>query len=169
MKQEQIEQIVAATDNLIAQSISEAVAEQFKKQNKNKPSFNTNMIIGVVGVIILIVALFAGNSKLNNAVESIESSNSDTAMVVSGAITGLEGTITAGDADIIAGLDGIQTGIGEIKDSVAKIPTKPVVITKAPTITKEQKYNNCIKWATNAKLDAANTKLYMDACLNLLK
>ena len=34
MKQEQIEQIVAATDNLIAQSISEAVAEQFK-MNRN--------------------------------------------------------------------------------------------------------------------------------------
>ena len=169
MKQEQIEQIVAATDNLIAQSISDAVAEQFKKQNKNKFSFNTSMIVGIVGIIILILALFAGNSKLNNVAETIKQDNAGTAAVVTGAVTGLEETVKLGDADIIAGLDGIQTDIGEIKDSVAKIPTKPVVITKAPTITKQQKYNNCVKWVNGSKLDAANTKIYLDACLNWLK
>lgn len=169
MKQEQIEQIVAATDNLIAQSISDAVAEQFKKQNKTKPSINTNMIIGIVIGFILILALFAGNSKLNSVANTIKENNAGTAAVVTGAVTGIQESIELGDADILAGLDGIQAGIGEIKDSVAKIPTKPVVVTKAPTISKQQKYNNCIKWANNAKMDAANTKLYMDACLNLLK
>ena len=169
MKQEQIEQIVAATDNLIAQSISDAVAEQFKKQNKVKPSINTNMIIGIVMGFILILALFAGNSKLNNVADTIKQDNAGTAAVVTGALTGLEGTIAAGDADIIAGLDGIQTGIGEIKDSVAKIPTKPVVITKAPVTTNQQKYNNCVKWVGNAKLDAANSKIYLDACLTWVK
>jgi len=169
MKTEQIEQIVAATDNLIAQSISDAVAEQFKKQNKTKPSINTNMIIGIVIGFILILALFAGNSKLNNVANTIKEDNAGTAAVVTGAVTGIQESIELGNADIIAGLDGVQAGIGEIKDSVAKIPTKPVVITKAPTITKQQKYNNCVKWVGNAKLDAANSKLYLDACLNMLK
>ena len=165
MKQEQIEQIVAATDNLIAQSISDAVAEQFKKQNKNKPSFSTNMIIGIVGIIILIVALFAGNSKLNNAVNSIETSNADTAVAVGSAITGLESTVAAGDADIIAGLDGIQTGIGEIKDSVSKIPTKPVVIVKGDT----KQYDKCVKFVMTSKFDAENTKAWMQICKGYLK
>jgi hypothetical protein len=169
MKTEQIEQIVAATDNLIAQSISDAVAEQFKKQNKTKPSTNTNMIIGIVVGFILILALFAGNSKLNNVADTIKEDNAGTAAVVTGAVTGIQESIELGDADILAGLDGVQAGIGEIKDSVAKIPTKPVVITKAPTVSKEQKYNNCVKWVNGAGLDAANAKLYLDACRNVLK
>lgn len=167
MKQEQVEQIVAATDNLIAQSISDAVAEQFNKRKKH--SFNYNMIIGFAGVFVLIITLFAANWKLNSVADAIKQDNAGTAAVVTGAVTGIQESIELGDADILSAIDSVQTGIGEIKDSVAKIPTKPVVITKAPVITKAQKYNNCIKWATNAKMDAANTKLYMDACLNLLK
>lgn len=169
MKTEQIEQIVAATDNLIAQSISDAVAEQFKKQNKSKPSINTNMIIGIVIGFILILALFAGNSKLNNVADTIKQDNAGTAAVVTGAVTGIQESIELGNADIIAGLDGIQAGIGEIKDSVAKIPTKPVVVTKAPTVSKQQKYNNCVKWVNGSGLDAANAKIYLNACMNWLK
>ena len=168
MNDEQIKQVAESTEQAIVDVTQHQLAKNVNKLRK-KHSFNYNMIIGFAGAFVLIITLFAANLKLNSVVNTIKEDNAGTAAVVTGAVTGIQESIELGDADILSAIDSVETGIGEIKDSVAKIPTKPVVITKAPVVTKAQKYNNCIKWATNAKMDAANTKLYMDACLNLLK
>lgn len=118
------------------------------------------------GIILIIAAIIGSALYLKSSINSNTDTNSN---VLLGAISNVDVNVQAGDADIIAGLDGIQAGIGEIKDSVAKIPTKPVVITKAPTISKQQKYNNCVKWVNGSGLDAANAKMYLNACLNWLK
>jgi hypothetical protein len=118
------------------------------------------------GIILIIAAIIGSALYLKSSINSNTDTNSN---VVLGAISNVDVNVQAGNADIIAGLDGIQAGIGEIKDSVAKIPTKPVVITKAPTISKQQKYNNCVKWVNGSGLDAANAKIYLNACLNWLK
>ena len=118
------------------------------------------------GIILIIAAIIGSALYLKSSINSNTDTNSN---VLLGAISNVDVNVQAGDADIIAGLDGIQAGIGEIKDSVAKIPTKPVVITKAPTVSKQQKYNNCVKWVNGSGLDAANAKMYLNACLNWLK
>ena len=118
------------------------------------------------GIILIIAAIIGSALYLKSSINSNTDTNSN---VLLGAVSNIDVSVQAGNADIIAGLDGIQAGIGEIKDSVAKIPTKPVVITKAPTISKQQKYNNCVKWVNGSGLDAANAKMYLNACLNWLK
>ena len=118
------------------------------------------------GIILIIAAIIGSALYLKSSINSNTDTNSN---VLLGAISNVDVNVQAGNADIIAGLDGIQAGIGEIKDSVAKIPTKPVVITKAPTVSKQQKYNNCVKWVNGSGLDAANAKMYLNACLNWLK
>jgi hypothetical protein len=118
------------------------------------------------GIILIIAAIIGSALYLKSSINSNTDTNSN---VLLGAISNVDVNVQAGDADIIAGLDGIQAGIGEIKDSVAKIPTKPVVVTKAPTVSKQQKYNNCVKWVNGSGLDAANAKMYLNACLNWLK
>jgi hypothetical protein len=118
------------------------------------------------GIILIIAAIIGSALYLKSSINSNTDTNSN---VLLGAISNVDVNVQAGNADIITGLDGIQAGIGEIKDSVAKIPTKPVVVTKAPTISKQQKYNNCVKWVNGSGLDAANAKMYLNACLNWLK
>jgi hypothetical protein len=118
------------------------------------------------GIILIIAAIIGSALYLKSSINSNTDTNSN---VLLGAVSNIDVSVQAGNADIIAGLDGIQAGIGEIKDSVAKIPTKPVVITKAPTVSKQQKYNNCVKWVNGSGLDAANAKIYLNACLNWLK
>ena len=118
------------------------------------------------GIILIIAAIIGSALYLKSSINSNTDTNSN---VLLGAISNVDVNVQAGNADIIAGLDGIQAGIGEIKDSVAKIPTKPVVVTKAPTVSKQQKYNNCVKWVNGSGLDAANAKMYLNACLNWLK
>lgn len=118
------------------------------------------------GIILIIAAIIGSALYLKSSINSNTDTNSN---VLLGAISNIDVSVQAGNADIITGLDGIQAGIGEIKDSVAKIPTKPVVVTKAPTISKQQKYNNCVKWVNGSGLDAANAKIYLNACMNWLK
>ena len=118
------------------------------------------------GIILIIAAIIGSALYLKSSINDNTDTNSN---VLLGAVSNIDVSVQAGNADIIAGLDGIQAGIGEIKDSVAKIPTKPVVITKAPTVSKQQKYNNCVKWVNGSGLDAANAKIYLNACLNWLK
>jgi len=109
MKAEQIEQIVSATDSLIAQSISDAVAEQFKK--RSKPAVNTNLIIGIVVIVVLIIALFAGFNNLGNNFSSTQDANT---MTIVSAINAGDENIVNGQADIIAGLDGVNTKVDEV-------------------------------------------------------
>jgi hypothetical protein len=118
MKTEQIEQIVAATDNLIAQSISDAVAEQFKKQNKVKPSINTNMIIGIVGLVILSFMAFFIVAATNNNANAIKDTITESVGTQNAAIMGLTETIENGNADVIAGIDNVQTNIIGLQSSV---------------------------------------------------
>ena len=106
------------------------------------------------GIILIIAAIIGSALYLKSSINSNTDTNSN---VLLGAVSNIDVSVQAGNADIIAGLDGIQAGIGEIKDSVAKIPTKPVVITKAPTVSKQQKYNNCVKWVNGSGLDGLVT------------
>lgn len=130
-----------------------------EKPKKTMPSV-------LIGTVVIIAAIIGSALYLKSSINSNTDTNSN---VLLGAVSNIDVSVQAGNADIIAGLDGIQAGIGEIKDSVAKIPTKPVVITKAPTVSKQQKYNNCVKWVNGSGLDAANAKIYLNACLNWLK
>ena len=116
MKQEQVEQIVAATDNLIAQSISDAIAEQFKKQSK--PKVNINLIIGIVGLVVVGLMAFFVVAATNNNSNEIKDTITESIGTQNAAIMGLAETIENGDADIIAGIDGVQTTITGLQSSV---------------------------------------------------
>lgn len=111
MKQEQIEQIVAATDNLIAQSISDAVAEQFKK--RNKPTVNNNLII-VIAVAILAVA---GMWFMTNSINKNSDAN---AMTVVSAIT----PIADGQAGIYDAIDGVAAKVDTVNVGLDEIDTR---------------------------------------------
>jgi len=116
MKQEQVEQIVAATDNLIAQSISDAVAEQFKKQSK--PKVNINLIIGIVGLVVVGLMAFFVVAATNNNADAIKDTITESVGTQNAAIIGLTETIENGNADVIAGIDGVQTSITGLQSSV---------------------------------------------------
>ena len=127
MKQEQVEQIVAATDNLIAQSISDAIAEQFKKQNKTKVPANTNMFIGIAVVVVLIVALFAGFNNLGNKLNNTQDANT---LTIVSAINAGDQNIVNGQADIIAGLDGVSVKMDGVIASNDKVIVETQKIAK---------------------------------------
>ena len=127
MKQEQVEQIVAATDNLIAQSISDAIAEQFKKQNKTKVPANTNMFIGIAVVVVLIVALFAGFNNLGNKLNNTQDANT---LTIVSAISAGDQNIVNGQADIIAGLDGVSVKMDGVIASNDKVIVETQKIAK---------------------------------------
>jgi len=127
MKQEQVEQIVAATDNLIAQSISDAIAEQFKKQNKTKVPANTNMFIGIAVIVVLIIALFAGFNNLGNKLNNTQDANT---MTIVSAINAGDENIVNGQADIIAGLDGVSVKMDGVIASNDKVIVETQKIAK---------------------------------------
>tara|TARA_R110002126_G_scaffold273813_1_gene418411 strand:+ start:1576 stop:2100 length:525 start_codon:yes stop_codon:yes gene_type:complete len=127
MKQEQVEQIVAATDNLIAQSISDAIAEQFKKQNKTKVPANTNMFIGIAVVVVLIIALFAGFNNLGNKLNNTQDANT---LTIVSAINAGDQNIVNGQADIIAGLDGVSVKMDGVIASNDKVIVETQKIAK---------------------------------------
>ncbi len=127
MKQEQVEQIVAATDNLIAQSISDAIAEQFKKQNKTKVPANTNMFIGIAVIVVLIIALFAGFNNLGNKLNNTQDANT---MTIVSAINAGDQNIVNGQADIIAGLDGVSVKMDGVIASNDKVIVETQKIAK---------------------------------------
>ena len=127
MKQEQVEQIVAATDNLIAQSISDAIAEQFKKQNKTKVPANANMFIGIAVVVVLIVALFAGFNNLGNKLNNTQDANT---LTIVSAINAGDQNIVNGQADIIAGLDGVSVKMDGVIASNDKVIVETQKIAK---------------------------------------
>ncbi len=127
MKQEQVEQIVAATDNLIAQSISDAIAEQFKKQNKTKVPANTNMFIGIAVIVVLIIALFAGFNNLGNKLNNTQDANT---MKIVSAINAGDENIVNGQADIIAGLDGVSVKMDGVIASNDKVIVETQKIAK---------------------------------------
>jgi len=116
MKAEQIEQIVSATDSLIAQSISDAVAEQFKK--RSKPAVNINLIIGIIGLVVVGLMAFFVVAATNNNADDIKDTITESVGAQNAAIVGLAETIENGDADIIAGIDGVQTSITGLQGSV---------------------------------------------------
>lgn len=127
MKQEQVEQIVAATDNLIAQSISDAIAEQFKKQNKTKVPANTNMFIGIAVIVVLIIALFAGFNNLGNKLNNTQDANT---LTIVSAINAGDQNIVNGQADIIAGLDGVSVKMDGVIASNDKVIVETQKIAK---------------------------------------
>ncbi len=127
MKQEQVEQIVAATDNLIAQSISDAIAEQFKKQNKTKVPANTNMFIGIAVIVVLMIALFAGFNNLGNKLNNTQDANT---MTIVSAINAGDENIVNGQADIIAGLDGVSVKMDGVIASNDKVIVETQKIAK---------------------------------------
>jgi len=127
MKQEQVEQIVAATDNLIAQSISDAIAEQFKKQNKTKVPANTNMFIGIAVIVVLIIALFAGFNNLGNKLNNTQDANT---LTIVSAINAGDENIVNGQADIIAGLDGVSVKMDGVIASNDKVIVETQKIAK---------------------------------------
>jgi len=116
MKAEQIEQIVSATDSLIAQSISDAVAEQFKK--RSKPAVNINLIIGIIGLVVVGLMAFFVVAATNNNADDIKDTITESVGAQNAAIVGLAETIENGNADIIAGIDGVQTSITGLQGSV---------------------------------------------------
>ena len=127
MKQEQVEQIVAATDNLIAQSISDAIAEQFKKQNKTKVPANTNMFIGIAVIVVLMIALFAGFNNLGNKLNNTQDANT---LTIVSAINAGDQNIVNGQADIIAGLDGVSVKMDGVIASNDKVIVETQKIAK---------------------------------------
>ena len=165
MKQEQIEQIAAAWDNHTAQAITDAFAEQFNK--RKKPSFNYNIIIGFVGIIVLILALFAANWKLNSAVNSIEDSNATLIPVIQAVDSNVMG-LQEGVNAINDGIADIDASIGEVKESVSKIPTKPVVIKQAPKNVNKA-YNECVKSVMNKNYTPEVAKQWLEVCKMYLK
>ena len=116
MNEEQIKQIVAATDNLIAQSINDAVAEQFKKQSK--PKVNINLIIGIVGLVVVGLMAFFVVAATNNNADAIKDTITQSVGTQNAAIMDLAETIENGNADVIAGIDNVQTSITGLQSSV---------------------------------------------------
>jgi hypothetical protein len=143
MKQEHIEQIVAATDNLIAQTISEAVAEQFKKKNNKKPSFNYNMIIGVAGLIVLIAGMWFMTNSINNN----QNANS---MTVISAIT----PIADGQAGIYDAIDGVKVGVEDIQTNMTQMQEQIDAVTEQnnKVVQKVESLSSLIRNADKNKL-----------------
>jgi len=126
MKAEQIEQIVSATDSLIAQSISDAVAEQFKK--RSKPAVNINLIIGIIGLVVVGLMAFFVVAATNNNADDIKDTITESVGAQNAAIVGLAETIENGNADIIAGIDGVQTSITGLQGSVDAVKEQNIKI-----------------------------------------
>ncbi len=159
MKQEQVEQIVAATDNLIAQSISDAIAEQFKKQNKTKVPANTNMFIGIAVIVVLMIALFAGFNNLGNKLNNTQDANT---MTIVSAINAGDENIVNGQADIIAGLDGVNVELDDIDSHVNQLlgQTDIVIQQNAKIIQKVDSLSSLLAKANKNTLHRYQSCLY---------
>ncbi len=149
MKQEQIEQIVAATDNLIAQSISDAVAEQFKK--RNKPTVNNNLIIVIAAAILAVAGMWFMTNSINK--------NSDAnAMTVVSAIT----PIADGQAGIYDVIDGVNNNVNGLSDKLdTVIASNDKVIEETQKTTKKVESLSYLISKANAKKLADYQKCLM--------
>lgn len=119
MNEEQIKQIVAATDNLIAQSINDAVAEQFKKQSK--PKVNINLIIGIVGLVVVGLMAFFIVAATNNNADAIKNTITESVGTQNAAIMDLAETIENGNADVITSVNDLQGRVWTLQSAVTNI------------------------------------------------
>ena len=149
MKQEQIEQIVAATDNLIAQSISDAIAEQFKK--RSKPTVNNNLIIVIAAAILAVAGMWFMTNSINK--------NSDAnAMTVVSAIT----PIADGQAGIYDVIDGVNNNVNGLSDKLdTVIASNDKVIEETQKTTKKVESLSYLISKANAKKLADYQKCLM--------
>ena len=179
MNEEHIKQIVAATDNLIAQSINDAVAEQFRKQSK--PKVNINLIIGIVGLVVVGLMTFFIVAATNNNADAIKDTITESVGIQNAAIMGLAETIENGNADVITSVNDLQgrvwtlqsavtntqSSIDSTKDAVNKVEKKvdniAYLMTKA-NAQQMKRYAKCIN--NNQDLELQEQ---INTCKNLLK
>ena len=167
MNEEQIKQVAESTEQAIVDVTQRQLAENVNKLRKKQSSFNYNIIIGFVGIIVLILALFAANAKLNSAVDSIEDSNATLIPVIQAVDSNVMG-LQEGVNAINDGIADIDASIGEVKESVSKIPTKPVVIKQAPKNVNKA-YNECVKSVMNKNYTPEVAKQWLEVCKMYLK
>ena len=160
MKQEQIEQIVAATDNLIAQSISDAVAEQFKK--RNKPTVNNNLVIVFAAAFI---AFIAGLWFVTNTIKDSQDANTMTLVT---AIDDVNQSVLNGDADIIAGLDTVTVKVDEVDTRINQLQgqTDIVMQQNGKIIQKQESLSSMISRANKNTLHRYQSCLYNQVTVN---